>query len=89
MLYLRRELEVQTSKPLKSVLFQCLTALEQDVVMVLDENVINSLLEIVRRHSEDEELLSLICPLLMMISADGWSLCFFGGGYSYFPTFVM
>lgn len=45
-------------------------ALEQDVVMVLDENVINSLLEIVRRHSEDEELLSLICPLLMMISAD-------------------
>uniref|UniRef100_A0A8V1ALV2 non-specific serine/threonine protein kinase n=1 Tax=Gallus gallus TaxID=9031 RepID=A0A8V1ALV2_CHICK len=46
------------------------SALEQDVVMVLDENVINSLLEIVRRHSEDEELLSLICPLLMMISAD-------------------
>ncbi|XP_072208800.1 serine/threonine kinase-like domain-containing protein STKLD1 isoform X2 [Excalfactoria chinensis] len=45
-------------------------ALEQDVVMVLGEDVTNSLLEILKRHSKDEEFLSLICPLLMMISAD-------------------
>lgn len=61
------KLQVDGCSLLLEVLSQ---ALEQDVVMVLDENVINSLLEIVRRHSEDEELLSLICPLLMMISAD-------------------
>ncbi|NXE74346.1 STKL1 protein, partial [Cochlearius cochlearius] len=44
-------------------------ALEQDVVMALDENVASSLLETVRKHSENEELLSLVCTLLMMISA--------------------
>ncbi|KAM6238125.1 serine/threonine kinase-like domain-containing protein STKLD1 isoform 4-T4 [Spheniscus humboldti] len=45
------------------------SALEQDVVMALDENVTGSLLETVRKHSENEELLSLVCTLLMMISA--------------------
>ncbi|NXJ87921.1 STKL1 protein, partial [Corythaixoides concolor] len=44
-------------------------ALEQDVVIALDENVTRSLLDIVRIHSGNEELLSLICTLLMMISA--------------------
>ncbi|XP_021269526.1 serine/threonine kinase-like domain-containing protein STKLD1 isoform X2 [Numida meleagris] len=54
-----------------SLLLEILSqALEQDVVMVLNEDVTNSLLETVRRRSEDEEFLSLICPLLMMISAD-------------------
>ncbi|XP_074968785.1 serine/threonine kinase-like domain-containing protein STKLD1 isoform X3 [Phalacrocorax aristotelis] len=44
-------------------------ALEQDVVMALGENVTSSLSETVRKHSENEELLSLLCTLLMMISA--------------------
>ncbi|NWY56214.1 STKL1 protein, partial [Chionis minor] len=44
-------------------------ALEQDVVVALDENVTSSLLDTVRKHSENEELLSLVCTLLMMISA--------------------
>ncbi|XP_067164950.1 serine/threonine kinase-like domain-containing protein STKLD1 isoform X3 [Apteryx mantelli] len=46
-------------------------ALEQDldVETSLGDNVINSLLETVRKHSENEELLSLVCTLLMMISA--------------------
>ncbi|KGL99061.1 putative inactive protein kinase-like SgK071, partial [Charadrius vociferus] len=44
-------------------------ALEQDVVVALDENVTSSLLDIVRKQSENEELLSLVCTLLMMISA--------------------
>ncbi|XP_010292411.1 PREDICTED: serine/threonine kinase-like domain-containing protein STKLD1 [Phaethon lepturus] len=43
-------------------------ALEQDVVMALDENVASSLLVTVRKHSENEELLSLVCTLLMMTS---------------------
>ncbi|XP_015734542.1 serine/threonine kinase-like domain-containing protein STKLD1 isoform X2 [Coturnix japonica] len=45
-------------------------ALEEDVVMVLGEDVTNSLTEILKSHSKDEEFLSLICPLLMMVSAD-------------------
>ncbi|XP_075628080.1 serine/threonine kinase-like domain-containing protein STKLD1 isoform X2 [Balearica regulorum gibbericeps] len=44
-------------------------ALEQDVMMALDENVTSCLLDVVRKHSENEELLSLVCTLLMMISA--------------------
>ncbi|NWS55582.1 STKL1 protein, partial [Chunga burmeisteri] len=53
-----------------SLLLEILSqALEQDVVMALDEKVISSLLDTVRKHSENEELLSLICTLLMMISA--------------------
>ncbi|NXL58981.1 STKL1 protein, partial [Chordeiles acutipennis] len=42
---------------------------EQDVVMALYENVASSLLETLRKHSENEELLSLVCTLLMMTSA--------------------
>ncbi|XP_074747360.1 serine/threonine kinase-like domain-containing protein STKLD1 isoform X2 [Strix uralensis] len=53
-----------------SLLLEILSqALEQDVVMALDENVASSLLDTVRKHSENEELLSLVCTLLMMISA--------------------
>ncbi|NXW35808.1 STKL1 protein, partial [Phaetusa simplex] len=53
-----------------SLLLEILSqALEQDVVVALDENVTSSLLETVRQHSENEELLSLVCTLLMMISA--------------------
>ncbi|NWW88784.1 STKL1 protein, partial [Rhynochetos jubatus] len=44
-------------------------ALEQDVVVALDENAASSLLETARKHSENEELLSLVCTLLMMASA--------------------
>ncbi|XP_019331220.2 serine/threonine kinase-like domain-containing protein STKLD1 isoform X4 [Alligator mississippiensis] len=45
-------------------------ALEQnlDVEVVVDEDVINSLLKTMRTYSENEELLSLVCTLLMMIS---------------------
>ncbi|NWX17366.1 STKL1 protein, partial [Aegotheles bennettii] len=53
-----------------SLLLEILSqALEQDVVVALDENVASSLLVTVRTHSENEELLSLVCTLLMMISA--------------------
>ncbi|NWR63538.1 STKL1 protein, partial [Bucorvus abyssinicus] len=53
-----------------SLLLETLSqALEHDVVMALDENVTSSLLDTVRKHSENEELLSLVCTLLMMISA--------------------
>ncbi|XP_074779489.1 serine/threonine kinase-like domain-containing protein STKLD1 [Athene noctua] len=53
-----------------SLLLEILSqALEQDVVMALDENVASSLLDTMRKHSENEELLSLVCTLLMMISA--------------------
>ncbi|NXF45710.1 STKL1 protein, partial [Oceanites oceanicus] len=53
-----------------SLLLEILSqALEQDVVMALDEHVISSLLNTVRKHSENEELLSLVCTILMMISA--------------------
>ncbi|XP_075295756.1 serine/threonine kinase-like domain-containing protein STKLD1 isoform X2 [Opisthocomus hoazin] len=52
-----------------SLLLEILSqALEQDVVMALNENVTSSLLDTVRKHSENEELLSLVCTLLMMIS---------------------
>ncbi|NXA49771.1 STKL1 protein, partial [Nothocercus julius] len=40
-----------------------------DVGRSLDDSVISSLLEIVRKYSENEELLSLVCTLLMMISS--------------------
>ncbi|XP_014798239.1 PREDICTED: serine/threonine kinase-like domain-containing protein STKLD1 [Calidris pugnax] len=53
-----------------SLLLEILSqALEQDVMVALDENVTSSLLETVRKHSENEELLSLVCTLLMIISA--------------------
>ncbi|KAK2535362.1 Stkld1 [Columba guinea] len=53
-----------------SLLLEILSqAPEQDVVMALIENVATSLLDTVRKHSENEELLSLVCTLLMIISA--------------------
>ncbi|KFO82508.1 putative inactive protein kinase-like SgK071, partial [Cuculus canorus] len=53
-----------------SLLLEILSqALEQDVVMALGENVASSLLESVRKHAENEELLLLACTLLMMMSA--------------------
>ncbi|XP_030363162.1 serine/threonine kinase-like domain-containing protein STKLD1 isoform X2 [Strigops habroptila] len=44
-------------------------ALEQDVVMALDKNMISSLLDTARKHFETEELISLIYTLVMMLSA--------------------
>ncbi|XP_059684815.1 serine/threonine kinase-like domain-containing protein STKLD1 [Gavia stellata] len=53
-----------------SLLLEILSqALEEEVVMALDENVTSSLLDTMRKHSANEELLSLVCTLLMMISA--------------------
>ncbi|NXI96531.1 STKL1 protein, partial [Psophia crepitans] len=53
-----------------SLLLEILSqALEQDEVVALDENVTSSLVDTVRKHSDNEELLSLVCTLLMMISA--------------------
>ncbi|XP_025905177.1 serine/threonine kinase-like domain-containing protein STKLD1 isoform X1 [Nothoprocta perdicaria] len=40
-----------------------------DVERSLDDSVISSLLETLRNYSENEELLSLVCTLLMMISS--------------------
>ncbi|XP_068887619.1 serine/threonine kinase-like domain-containing protein STKLD1 isoform X3 [Aphelocoma coerulescens] len=44
-------------------------ALEQGVMMALDECVASCLLDTVRKHSENEEFLSSLCTLLMMVSA--------------------
>ncbi|NWZ36135.1 STKL1 protein, partial [Brachypodius atriceps] len=44
-------------------------ALEQGVMMALDESVASCLLHTVRKHSENEEFLSMLCTLLMMVSA--------------------
>ncbi|NWQ81933.1 STKL1 protein, partial [Columbina picui] len=53
-----------------SLLLEILSqAPEQDAVMALIENVATSLLDTVREHSENEELLSLACTVLMIISA--------------------
>ncbi|NXU86205.1 STKL1 protein, partial [Xiphorhynchus elegans] len=54
-----------------SVLFQMflVTALEQGVVMALDKSVATCLLVTVRKHAGNEELLSLLCTVLMMVSA--------------------
>ncbi|XP_065504457.1 serine/threonine kinase-like domain-containing protein STKLD1 [Caloenas nicobarica] len=53
-----------------SLLLEILSqAPEQDAVIALIENVASSLLDTVRKHSENEELLSLACTLLMIISA--------------------
>ncbi|KAI1232160.1 hypothetical protein IHE44_0007222, partial [Lamprotornis superbus] len=58
------------SKPLKcSIPMFVVTALEQGVMMALDESVASCLLHTVRKHSENEEFLSMICTLLMMVSA--------------------
>ncbi|XP_030317280.1 serine/threonine kinase-like domain-containing protein STKLD1 isoform X2 [Calypte anna] len=60
------KIQVDGSNLLLEILSQ---ALEQDVVLPMDENMTISLLGTVRRHSENEELLSLFCTLLMVISA--------------------
>ncbi|XP_071621909.1 serine/threonine kinase-like domain-containing protein STKLD1 isoform X2 [Heliangelus exortis] len=60
------KIQVDGSSLLLEILSQ---ALEQDVVLPMDENMTISLLGTVRRHSENEELLSLVCTLLMVISA--------------------
>ncbi|NXF76753.1 STKL1 protein, partial [Sclerurus mexicanus] len=44
-------------------------ALEQGVVMALDESVAACLRVTVRKHAGNEELLSLLCTVLMMVSA--------------------
>ncbi|NXR72330.1 STKL1 protein, partial [Pycnonotus jocosus] len=52
------------------LLLEILTqALEQGVMMALDERVASCLLHTVRKHSENEEFLSMLCTLLMMVSA--------------------
>ncbi|NXP02915.1 STKL1 protein, partial [Thinocorus orbignyianus] len=52
-----------------SLLLEILSQAPEQDVMAPDENVPNALLETLRKHSENEELLSLVCTLLMMISA--------------------
>ncbi|NXU15024.1 STKL1 protein, partial [Pardalotus punctatus] len=44
-------------------------ALEQGMMMALDESVASCLLHTVRKHSENEEFLAMLCTLLMMVSA--------------------
>ncbi|XP_051492768.1 serine/threonine kinase-like domain-containing protein STKLD1 isoform X2 [Apus apus] len=44
-------------------------ALEENALVTLEEKVASCLLGILRRHSENEEIVSLICTLLMIISA--------------------
>ncbi|NXM75547.1 STKL1 protein, partial [Serilophus lunatus] len=60
------KLQVDGCRLLLEILSQ---ALKQDVVMALDESVTSCLLATVRKHSGNEELLSLLCTLLMMVSA--------------------
>ncbi|NWI55591.1 STKL1 protein, partial [Calyptomena viridis] len=60
------DLQVHGCRLLLEILSQ---ALEQGVVMALDRSVTSCLLATVREHSGDEELLSLLCTLLMMVSA--------------------
>ncbi|NXA03190.1 STKL1 protein, partial [Sapayoa aenigma] len=60
------ELQVDGCRLLLEILSQ---ALEQGVVMALDKRVTSCLLTTVRKHSGNEELLSSLCTLLMMVSA--------------------
>ncbi|NXA86285.1 STKL1 protein, partial [Melanocharis versteri] len=60
------ELQVEGCTLLLEILSQ---ALEQGLVMALDERVASCLLHTVRKHSENEEFLSMLCTLLMMVSA--------------------
>ncbi|NXG45305.1 STKL1 protein, partial [Psilopogon haemacephalus] len=60
------QLQVEGCSFLLQILSQ---ALEQDVEIPLDGNVTNSLVETVRKHCHNEELLALACRLLMMIAA--------------------
>ncbi|NWR45427.1 STKL1 protein, partial [Regulus satrapa] len=60
------DLQVEGCNLLLDILSQ---ALEQGVTMALDESVASCLLHTVRKHSENEEFLSKLCTLLMMVSA--------------------
>ncbi|NWX26367.1 STKL1 protein, partial [Notiomystis cincta] len=60
------DLQVEGCTLLLEILSQ---ALEQGVMMALDESVASCLLHIVRKHLENEEFLSMLCTLLMMVSA--------------------
>ncbi|NWS91541.1 STKL1 protein, partial [Toxostoma redivivum] len=60
------DLQVEGCTLLLEILSQ---ALEQGVMMALDESAASCLLHTVRKHSENEEFLSMICTLLMMVSA--------------------
>ncbi|NWI01453.1 STKL1 protein, partial [Tichodroma muraria] len=60
------DLQVEGCTLLLEILSQ---ALEQGVMMALDESVASCLLHIVRKHSENEEFLSMLCTVLMMVSA--------------------
>ncbi|XP_014728805.1 PREDICTED: serine/threonine kinase-like domain-containing protein STKLD1 [Sturnus vulgaris] len=60
------DLQVKGCTLLLEILSQ---ALEQGVMMALDESVASCLLHTLRKHSENEEFLSMICTLLMMVSA--------------------
>ncbi|NXQ53360.1 STKL1 protein, partial [Anthoscopus minutus] len=60
------DLQVEGCTLLLEILSQ---ALEQGVMMALDESVANCLLHTVRKHSGNEEFLSQLCTLLMMVSA--------------------
>ncbi|NWT98303.1 STKL1 protein, partial [Urocynchramus pylzowi] len=60
------DLQVEGCTLLLEILSQ---ALEQGVMMALDESVASCLLHTVRKHSENEEFLSILCTLLMMVSA--------------------
>ncbi|NXY54241.1 STKL1 protein, partial [Callaeas wilsoni] len=60
------DLQVEGCNLLLEILSQ---ALEQGVTMALDESVASCLLHTVRKHLENEEFLSMLCTLLMMVSA--------------------
>ncbi|NWS32021.1 STKL1 protein, partial [Polioptila caerulea] len=60
------DLQVEACTLLLEILSQ---ALEQGVMMALDESVASCLLHTVRKHSENEEFLPMLCTLLMMVSA--------------------
>ncbi|NWV38980.1 STKL1 protein, partial [Grantiella picta] len=60
------ELQAEGCTLLLEILSQ---ALEQGMMMALDERVASCLLHTVRKHSENEEFLSMFCTLLMMVSA--------------------
>ncbi|NWT32414.1 STKL1 protein, partial [Cardinalis cardinalis] len=60
------DLQVEGCTLLLEILSQ---ALKQGVMMALDESVASCLLHTVRKHSENEEFLSMLCTLLMMVSA--------------------
>ncbi|XP_064583690.1 serine/threonine kinase-like domain-containing protein STKLD1 isoform X5 [Zonotrichia leucophrys gambelii] len=62
------DLQVEGCTLLLEILSQ---ALMQGVTMALDESVASSLLHTVREHSENEEFLSMLCTVLMMVSASG------------------